>query len=210
MRAEDVRMCIRHGAAIAGFVVDYPRPVPWNLSAKAAKELMPAVSKPAETCIVTGGRPEQILRLASALQPDYVQLHGGETLADTQRLVNELGKHSIKVIKTLFPGTPDLIKNAADFCSTGIYALLLDPRMPEHADRGGVADLSAFIRLRRAVSRPVILAGGITPENVAEIIRKTQAGIIDLMTGVERCHGIKDEAKVISLFKAIGRDNHPY
>ena len=203
MRAEDARMCVRHGADITGFIVDYPRPVPWNLSARAAKELLSAVPKQAETCIVTGGRPDKILRLALELHPGIVQLHYGESLDDTAYLAGELKHHGIKVIKTLFPDTPDLEKNAADFCAAGVYAILSDPRGPDNAATGGEADLSAFERLRRAVSCPAILAGGITPDNAAEIIRRTGAAIIDLMTGVESGPGIKDEAKVIALFKAL-------
>ena len=202
MRTEDVRMCVRHGADIAGFVVGYPRPVPWNLSPEAAKALM-AASKPAQTCIVTGGPREKILGLVNETQPDYVQLHGGETLEDTIFLTGELNKRGVKIIKTLFPGTPDLLKTAKDFCAAGVWALLLDPRAPDNAVSGGAADLGAFTELRDAVDCPVILAGGLTPENAAESVRRTRAGIIDLMTGVERRPGEKDEAKVLSLFRAI-------
>ena len=206
MRVDDVQMCVRNGVDIIGFVVDYPRPVPWNLSVGAAKKLMAAVSKPTETCIVTGGSREKILGLVTETQPDYVQLHGGETLEDTTFLVGELNKRGVRVIKTLFPDMPDLLKSAADFCAAGVWAILLDPRTPEHAANGGSADLSVFVKLRNAVNCPVILAGGLTPKNVAENIQNTNARIIDLMTGVERCPGEKDEAKVTSLFKAIQKN----
>jgi len=202
-RREDVLMCVDYGVDIAGFVVDYPRPVPWNLSAGAAKELMPDVSRPAETCVVTGGSPDKIIKLVMETQPDYVQLHFDETLADTMRLVGELGKGGVKVIKTLFPDTPDLEKTAARFCAAGVYALLFDPRAPNNAISGGAADVNAFIKLRQAVDCPVIIAGGITPENAAEIVRTSGASIIDLMTGVESRPGVKDKAKVASLFKAL-------
>jgi len=204
MRAEDARMCARHGADIVGFVVDYPRPVPWNLSMEAAKEIMTAaVEAPAQTCVVTGGPPDKILRLAMELKPDYVQLHCGETLEDTAYLVREMGKYDIKVIKTLFPDTPDLEKTAAAFCSAGVDALLFDPRTPDNAVHSAAADLSLFDKLQRAVTCPVGLAGGITPANAAEIVRQSNAQRIDLMTGVELRPGVKDENKVIALFKAL-------
>jgi len=203
MCADDVRLCVRYGTDIVGFVVDYPRPVPWNLTVQSAKELMSAVSGQSETCIVTGGSPDKILNLVSEAKPNYIQLHCGENLADTAYLVDELGKCGVKIIKTLFPDTQDLEKTAADFCKAGVYALLFDPRTPDNAATGGTADPSVYIKLRDAVKCPVILAGGITPVNVADIIRNTGAQIIDLMTGVEQSHGIKDEEKVISLFKAL-------
>jgi phosphoribosylanthranilate isomerase len=210
MRAEDVRMCVRHGADVVGFVVEYPRPVPWNLSAAKAKELMAIVHRPVETCAVTGGPPDHVLRIAMETKPDYIQLHGGEMLEDTAYLVNALRKQGVKIIKAVFPNTPDLEKTAADFCAAGVYAVLFDPRTPENADRSadhsGTANLSTYEKLQRAVSCPVILAGGIAPENAVEIVRQTGAQMIDLMTGVEICPGMKDEAKVTAFFQALQGD----
>jgi len=203
MNEDDVKMCVRHGADIIGFVVDYPRPVPWNIDVQAAKKLVPAVSRPSETCIVTGGTADKILGLVSEIKPDYVQLHFGESLAETSRLVNELRDSGVKIIKTLFPDTPDLEETAIKFCKTGVYALLFDPRTPNNAADGGTADLSEFIKLRNAVNCPVILAGGINPGNAADFVQKTNAQIIDLMTGVEKSPGVKDEEKVIALFSAL-------
>jgi phosphoribosylanthranilate isomerase len=184
-----------------GFVVDYPRPVPWNISAGAAKKLMADVSGITETCIVTGGMPEAVLKLALEMRPDYVQLHYGESVSDTAILVRELRKHGIEIIKTVFPGTSE--KTAVDLCATGLYALLYDPRTPENAVNGGAADFDAFTKLQSAVSCPVILAGGINPDNLVETVLRTGARSIDLMTGVERCPGIKDETKVAALFQAL-------
>jgi len=194
-------MCIRHGADMVGFVVEYPRPVPWNLSAAKAKELIAAIPKPTKTCVVTGGSPDHVLRIAAETKPDTIQLHCNETLEDTAYLVRALGKQDIKIIKAIFPNTPDLEKAAADFCAAGVYALLFDPRTPDNAEHSGVADLSVYEKLQRAVCCPVILAGGITPENAAEIARRAQ--MIDLMTGVETSPGVKDEAKVIAFFRAL-------
>ena len=203
MREEDVVMCARHGTDIIGFVVDYPHSVPWNINAQKAKGLISLAPESCETCIVTSGKTDKILKLVLDIKPDYVQLHGRENAADTEYLVNELAKHNIKVIKTIFPDTPDLIKTAADFCKAGVYALLFDPRTPDNAAKGGTVEISEFISLKNAVKCPVILAGGINPENVKKIIETTDAQIIDLMTGIEKSPGMKEEEKVISLFKAM-------
>jgi phosphoribosylanthranilate isomerase len=186
---------------IVGFVVNYPRPVPWNISAEAAKDMLADIHGTTETCVVTGGTPEAVLKLAFETQPDYVQLHYGESVADTAILVRELGKHGIKIIKTVFPGTSE--ETAIDLCATGVYSLLYDPRTPENAVSGGAADFDAFTKLQGAVSCPVILAGGITPDNVVETVLRTGARSIDLMTGVENSPGIKDETKVVALFQAL-------
>jgi phosphoribosylanthranilate isomerase len=203
MRLEDVRICIRQGVDVVGFVVEYPHSVPWNLSVETARELMGVVDKPAKTCIVTGGLPDKILRIAKQTKPDYIQLHCNETLEDTAFLVKELENQDVKIIKTIFPNTPDLETTAAAFCATGIDALLFDPRTPDNAAHGGTVDLSGFDKLRRAVNCPVILAGGRTPENVAKIVSHSGTKMIDLMTGVEISPGIKDENKIIALFRAL-------
>ena len=203
MRADDIQMCVRHGADIIGFVADYPRQVPWDIGAQAAGELIQCVSKPAQTCIVTGGKVEKIIKLALETEPDYIQLHFNETLGDTVYIVRELKKKGIKVIKTLFPGTPDIEEAAKKFSQTGIYALLLDHRTPGNAVTGGAADLLLYRKIRESVNLPIILAGGITPENVNEILLHSEAPFIDLMTGVESSPGVKDEAKMNALFAAL-------
>jgi len=194
-------MCARHGVDILGFVVDYPHPVPWNIDAALAGDLLP-LARPRQTCIVVGGPREQTYDLALRLTPDYVQLHDRESLEDTAWLVDRLGRHGIKVIKTLFPG-PDLVREGQEFCATGVHALLLDPRSPENARHGAPADLELFQALQQAVPCPVMLAGGIRAENVADLIRRTHPGMIDLMTGVEVKPGEKDEAKVVALLEGV-------
>ena len=203
MRTQDVQMCVQHGADMVGFVVEYPRPVPWNLSAAQAKALMATAPGPLKTCVVTSGTLTHVLNVAAKTKPDMVQLHGNETLEDTAYLVNALGKQGIKLMKAVFPDTPHLEKAAADFCEAGVEAVLFDARTPDKAEYSGMADLSVYARLRRTLSCPVMLAGGITPQNIVEILRQTQAPMVDLMTGLEASPGIKDEAKVRALFRAL-------
>ena len=78
MRRQDVELCESLGIDLLGFVVEYPREVPWNLTREQAKELMDNTKRP--TCIVTGGSTEHIIALAGKLSPDYVQLHFKETV----------------------------------------------------------------------------------------------------------------------------------
>ena len=203
MNERDALMCIRHGADIVGFVVDYPNPVPWNLDLATAVKLIAAVSEAGKTCIVTGGTPDKVIKIAHEAKPDYIQLHYRESLEDTKSLVAALAKQDIKVIKTLFPDTPDLIQAAKDFCATGVFALLFDARVPENAAFGGSPNLTVFNELQASVDCPVILAGGITSENVAAMIEETNTPIIDLMSGVEQYPGNKDETQISLLFQAL-------
>ncbi|MCL2437027.1 MAG: phosphoribosylanthranilate isomerase [Clostridiales bacterium] len=203
MRPEDVQMCMRHGTDVLGFIVDYPNPVSWNLTVPEAKELMASVSAETETCVVTGGTIEQVYAVAEQLRPTYVQFHWESTPTDTARLVEQLKPLDVKLIQIIFPYTPDLEQAAIDFYHAGVFALLLDPRTPNHAEHGGTADLAVWQKVQSAVPCPVLLAGGITPENVADLVSGSDVWMIDLMTGVESAPGVKEEEKVEALFRAL-------
>jgi len=202
MSSADVQMCASYGADILGFVVDYPHPVAWNLDAASAKKLISAAPKSAKTCIVTTGTPENILDLALYTAPDYVQLHGRETVEDTALIACKIRKHGIMVIKTVYPDMQ--AEHAVEFSAAGVHALLLDSRTPGNATTGGKIDFAFYNKLKSAAAIPIILAGGINPENVREIVERTKTEHIDLMSGVESTPGRKDEKKLSALFHALG------
>jgi phosphoribosylanthranilate isomerase len=85
--------------------------------------------------------------------------------------------------------------------------VLLDAHDP--ARRGGTGrtiDWSAAAVV--AQSRPILLAGGITPENVAEAVARVRPFGIDVSSGVERSPGIKDHDKIRALFEALHAISH--
>jgi phosphoribosylanthranilate isomerase len=152
-------------------------------------------------CVVTGGSVGNILRIANELKPDYIQLHGKETPDEAAYLANELT--GVKLIKALSPDTQPLIETAQSYAASGVYALLLDPRSQDDALKSGSVNYSVWREVSNRVNCPVILAGGLTPDNIAEAVRETGARHIDLMTGVEISPGVKDEAKVKALFRNL-------
>ena len=218
MREEDVVFCQEAGVDILGFVTEYPLPVPWNLTRQEIAALLARVSLPHKSCIVTGGSPEKILELARELKPDLIQLHYRETLEDTKQILQALEPLGVGVIKTVPPdrlerirqfGTEDLSAIASLLEKAGVYAILADSRTPENAARGSSnLDQVFFGSLMKASRKPVILAGGITPDNVTEILEKDRASFIDVMTGVEKSPGEKDHGKILQLIRRArgGRD----
>lgn len=127
MDREGIRICRDHLVDILGFVVEYPVPVPWNLTREEAAPLIAfaknkalsaaregtanpdrcessgrqdAGPRPA-TCIVTGGSPDQVIGLAGELRPDLVQLHYRETAEDTSRIAEALRREGISVIRSI-------------------------------------------------------------------------------------------------------------
>jgi phosphoribosylanthranilate isomerase len=211
MREEDVKLCVDCGTDIIGFVVEYPVDVPWNMKRERAAELIKYFreytqqnSSKAKCCIVSGGGFEKLAELAKLLKPDYIQMHYKEDANDVRELSKALEGTSVKIVKTVPSDVQDIGECAALYESSGADMLLVDARNSENAASShAMLDGELFNTVRDAVKIPVMAAGGITPENVADIIDGLGPEIIDLMTGVEEKHGVKSEEKVKKLFEKI-------
>lgn len=214
----DAYTCVKYKADILGFVVEYPVPVPWNLSAEKAKGIIETIPPSTKTCVVTGGTVGKILALAMKIKPDYVQLHYNETLDDVRMISKELTKQGIKTIKAL--RIDSLGDCAFEFCypldavkeleRTDISAILIDSyteSMP--GGTGTVIDMELFKELQKATKTPLILAGGIKPDNVSDIIAQTKPYLIDVLTGVEDAPGCKSEERIARLMGRIHRYQVP-
>ena len=213
MREEDVLLCCDRGVEICGFVTEYPMPVPWNLSRERCRELLPLVRERAKSCVVTGGPPDKLLDLALDLRPDYIQLHGGESLAVTAALVEDLRPLGIRVIKTVPAspearlrefGTADPAECGRLLTKTGVSAALVDARSPDNAAKMGLqADPALFRAVRDAAGCSVILGGGVRSENCARLIEALHPAMLDVMTGVELNPGRKSEELLDALLAAM-------
>ena len=213
MRPDDVRMCCQMGVDICGFVTEYPIDVPWNLTRKQCAELIQYISYPTKICIVTGGEREKIITLGRELRPDYIQLHYNETLEDVNVIVQALLPYDIKVVKTIPAseeerycqfGTSNPENCAEKLCSTGVSVILVDSRGPSNAaSSGSTASLPLYRSVKAVASCPVMLGGGITPDNCKEVIAEARPDILDVMTGAEKALGLKSEELVIELVKCL-------
>ncbi|MDR1799153.1 MAG: hypothetical protein LBR19_04605 [Bifidobacteriaceae bacterium] len=204
MNAPDAAMCAAQGVDVLGFVVNYPVPVPWNLPPAVAKELIAGLPPGQASCIVTGGAPAAVVQLAQDLQPSLVQLHVPYPVEQTAALARRLAAIGMGAIQTVFPDTPNLTATVAALAATPVRAILIDPRTPGNATAGGAADLTLYNRLAAvAAGKPLVLAGGLTPANVAQAVQATGATHIDVMTGVETAPGAKSSALLAALLAAL-------
>jgi len=131
---------------------------------------------------------EYIAGVASLVRLGAVQLHGDETVAFAQTL-------RWPVVKALTLG--DRID-----AWPAHMTVLLDAH--DRAQRGGTGrtiDWTAAAAVAR--TRPTILAGGLTPDNVAEAVRRVRPLGIDVSSGVERSPGVKDPGRMRALFEAL-------
>jgi len=213
MTEEDVRLCLRLGIRHLGFVVEYPESVPWNISREKARELVRLAEADGETVktyMVCGGRTEEILRMARYLRPAAIQIHHREAVGEVARIAETLLREreregGIKTYRAVSPETPG--DELAALCALPELAgLVADSRTPDTAaTHGRRLDAGFYARLRARLPRPraIFLGGGITPDNVREILDATRADAIDILTGVESIPGRKDENKLRRILERI-------
>ena len=212
MNKKDIDLCVNAGVHMLGFVVDYPDPVPWNLSTAEARELIRAVPAFVSTCVVTGGSAEKILQLAREVGPNVVQLHYKETLQEVKEIAEELKLRGIRTIKALRidgEGNCDFeianpVLAARALAKTGVAAILVDAYTAAMPGGTGVrVDLSTFLTIQQERTVPVILAGGLSPTNIAQAIRESKPYAVDTLTGIEESSGRKDPEKIISFMQGV-------
>jgi phosphoribosylanthranilate isomerase len=140
---------------------------------------------------------ELSIRLISEGMIDVVQLHGDETAED----VAFFSKEGISVIKALGVKTEEDIAKAGEFEAD---AILLDAHAPiVFGGTGETFDWGLAMGFKKQYpSSSLVLAGGITPLNVADAIRMIRPAAIDIASGAELSPGVKDFIKVQQLLEA--------
>ncbi len=195
----DVAAAAGAGAAYAGFV--FFAKSPRNLTTASARTL--ALAAPEGLCKValTVDADDAALDAILAEVPiDMLQLHGHET---PERVAEVRARYGLPVMKAIgVAGEADL----AGLIEMSLAAdqLLIDAKPAPGADLPGGNGLAFDWRLLvgRKWLRPWMLAGGLTPENVAEAIRLTGARQVDVSSGVESAPGVKDHAKIAAFVEA--------
>ena len=199
--ADQVGLCVASGADCVGFVVEYPTPVPWNLSREQAVGLLSLVPPMVTRAVVTGGGAEVVLRITRSLLPHLVQLHTDNTLEETATIARELAPLGIGLIRALRIDVatgkasgeiPDPVRAALALQDTGVAGVLLDARTQDMPAGTGVSiDWEMALAVRKALSLPLILAGGLTPGNVRSAVEQVRPYAVDVISGVEVSRTVK-------------------
>ena len=140
--------------------------------------------------------PAAIAELAAAVGLDFAQLHGEERPSAAR----SVGR-TTPVIKAFRVGPRFQPARLAPYPAA---AYLLDGAKPNGHLRGGTGHTFDW-SLARAASRygPIVLAGGLTPDNVAQAIRTAHPAAVDVATGVESAPGHKDARKLRAFLDAV-------
>jgi phosphoribosylanthranilate isomerase len=188
----------RAGATYGGLV--FHPASPRNLSLEAAWGIASAMrGKLKFVALVADADNDMLAAVIDAVRPDFLQLHGHESIARTQDIRVRFGA----VIKAL------PIAEAADLAAIAPYdavadMLLFDAKPPKGAARGGGhgAAFDWTLLKDRSFSKPWLLAGGLTSENVARAIEASGATMVDVSSGVESAPGIKSPEKIAQFIAA--------
>ena len=191
-RLEDAEAAVEAGAGAIGFIFwpNSPRFVDPHRARRIAAALPPFVTA---VGVFVNQPLEYVKGVASLVRLGAVQLHGDETPA----------------FAALVPGP--VIKAVPAGSDTGAWSsrvrLLLDVHDPvARGGTGRTVDWAAAADL--AAQRGILLAGGLTPDNVADAVAQVRPFGIDVSSGVERAPGIKDHQRLRALFEAVHDSGH--
>jgi phosphoribosylanthranilate isomerase len=194
-RAEDAQAAVDAGADAIGFVFwpQSPRFVdPYRARSIAA--MLPPLVTPVG--VFVNQPADYVNGVAALVSLGAVQLHGDEDASYAAQIVRP-------VIKAIAMG--EFAPNVSGWPDH--VTMLLDVHDP--VTRGGTGRTVEWrAASKTARQRRALLAGGLTPENVAQAVAEVQPFGIDVSSGVERSPGVKDHGRIRALFEAVHAINH--
>jgi phosphoribosylanthranilate isomerase len=190
---EALEVALDCGADMVGFVF-FP-PSPRHLTFERARALGRRVLERAQKVALTVDADDDFLdAVVEALQPDMLQLHGGETPDRVEAVRKTFGVPVMKALPVAVRADLDAIARYAGVADR----LLFDARAPREATRPGGLGKSFDWHLLENLDPglPFMLSGGLHADNVGEALRITRAPGVDVSSGVERAPGEKDLDKI--------------
>lgn len=196
---ETLDVALQAGADMVGFVF-FP-PSPRHIGLETARDLgQQARGRAVKVALTVDADDATLANIVEALRPDILQVHGKETVARLRDIKQAFG---LPVMKAMAVAT------AADLAPLPGYAavadrILFDASAPKGATRpgglGAVFDWHVLENLDLML--PFMVSGGLHAGNVAEAVRVTRAGGVDVSSGVERTPGLKDPEMIRNFIRA--------
>lgn len=208
---EDIDLIAQAGADFGGLLVniDSPRGVTLETAQRLSADMpLPLVA------VTMDEDPAYIMRVADLLEPAALQLHGDETPETVAQLKQHTRAEIWKVVHMpacedeAAPELDEILKTITPYQEAGADRILIDAKamvggLAQMGGTGKTVDWNAARALRDALTLPLVLAGGVNPDNAAEAVMYVQPYAIDVSSGVEKEKGKKDPAKVHALIKAV-------
>lgn len=191
--AEAAHVAAEHGADAVGFVFveSSPRFITPEDAWPVVQSLSPFVMS---VGLFVNASVDQYAEAEQVCPTDFGQLHGKEA----EKTVRACGPRLFKAIQF----NPKTIENDLRFWSgiDEVDAVLVDGSA---GGAGTTLDWNALSEVRGACAKPLILAGGLTPENVGDAIAALRPYAVDVSSGVESQRGVKDHAKIAAFCAAV-------
>jgi phosphoribosylanthranilate isomerase len=196
---ETLETALDAGADMVGFVF-FP-PSPRHVSLETGRDLGRQVKQRALKVALTVDADDSMLdNIMDALSPDIFQLHGQESVARLRDIRQKFGRPVMKAVP---------VATSADLAVLPGYAavadrILFDARAPKDATRpGGLgAPFDWHLLENLELALPYMVSGGLHVGNVAEAVRLTRAGGVDVSSGVESAPGVKDPELIKAFIRA--------
>ncbi len=182
------------GADMVGFVHFAKSPRHLELDKMAPLIAIAGAKNHVNSVVLLVNPDDELLEQVTRLEPDYIQLHGSESV---QRVAQIRQNTRCKIIKVLPIASGTDLKPIGDYDAVCDF-ILLDAKPPRGASRPGglgeVFDWNVLLQLDPAFE--FMLSGGLNPDNVAQAVREVAPWGIDVSSGVERAPGIKDKDRI--------------
>jgi phosphoribosylanthranilate isomerase len=196
---ETLDVALQAGADMVGFVF-FPAS-PRHVSLETARELgRQAKGRALKVALTVDADDATLANIVETLRPDMLQLHGGESVARLRDIKQNFGLPVMKAIP---------VASSADLAGLAGYAavadrILFDARAPKGATRpGGLGAVFDWHLLKNLdLKLPFMVSGGLNAGNVADAVRITRAGGVDVSSSVERAPGVKDPELIQAFIRA--------
>lgn len=201
-RLEDAELAVELGAWAVGMV--FYEPSPRRCSLAEAQAIAAVLRRKVELCgVFVNASMEKIVELSEQIGLTLLQLHGDEGPAFCGEAARRTGARVIKALRV--SGMAD-IQDASRF-HTNFHLLDARSAIPGREGlRGGTGETFDWTLLAGRRSKiPLILSGGLAPENVTEAIQRVRPYAVDTASGTESAPGRKDPAKLRDFFAAVER-----
>ncbi len=202
--AQDIELAVSCGADAVGFITDVPVETPRKIDLNTAAGLISKVPLFVDTVLVImPNDAKHALKMIGAAKPDVVQIHNNFGVDELEIIRNNTATGIVKTISipTNTKGSTDtidaVIKQVNDLTDRGLVdGILLDSSAAgKVGGTGAVHDWSVSRAVVEAVDVPVILAGGLNPDNVRDAVKSVLPYAVDTASGIET-NGMKDEKKI--------------
>ena len=201
---QDIELAVSCGADAVGFITDVPVETPRKIDLNTAAGLISKVPLFVDTVLVImPNDAKHALKMIGAAKPDVVQIHNDFGVDELEIIRNNTATGIVKTISIPVntKGSADtidaVVKQVNDLTDRGLVdGILLDSSAAgKVGGTGAVHDWSVSRAVVEAVDVPVILAGGLNPDNVREAVKSVLPYAVDTASGIET-DGMKDEKKI--------------